>query len=148
MEKGIWSSMFHSGWMSTEDFNGSRHIMLLCAQTLNSSQPDSDMYRKSLSTFKVSWLPFMVMTSPPAFTACHWSLSRKEYFNLIATTIEYIADLNHGRWPAGPVAEVVYVVMLTLTSPNRCGDRRLRQVDPLTRWACCGFFHCEIFFVV
>ena len=76
------------------------------------------------------------------------SLEKIEYFNLVAATIKYIADLNHDRWPAGLVTGVVYVVTLASTSPNRRGDRRLRRVDPLTRWACCGFFHCEIFFVV
>ena len=75
------------------------------------------------------------------------SLEKIEYFNLVATTIKYIADLNHGRWPAGLVTEVVYVVMLASTSPNHRGDCRSWRVDPLTRWACCGFFHCEIFFL-
>ena len=31
-----------------------------------------------------------------------------EYFKFIATAIEYIDDLNHGHWPAGLVAGVIY----------------------------------------
>ena len=83
-------------------------LINLCSSTCTRS-----LFPRSRSHGYCSWCDFTV--------GFHHVQGLDKYFNLIAATIEYIANLNHGRWPAGLVAGVI---MLASTSPNRCGDHR------------------------